>query len=64
MSVVSPVVVAYGGTTVILAVWLRGESLLPVQAVGAVLATVGVVLAGWCSTEARCAAPGSSGPAS
>jgi uncharacterized membrane protein len=46
LSVVSPVVVAYGGTTVILAVLLRGESLLPAQAVGAVLATVGVVLAG------------------
>lgn len=46
LSVVSPVVVAYGGTTVILAVLLRGESLLPVQAAGAVLATVGVVLAG------------------
>ena len=29
-----------------LAVLLRGESLLPAQAMGAVLATVGVVLAG------------------
>jgi drug/metabolite transporter (DMT)-like permease len=46
LTVVSPVIVAYGGTTVILAVLLRGESLLPAQAAGAVLATVGVVLAG------------------
>lgn len=46
MSVVSPIVVAYGGTTVVLAVLLRGESLLPAQAMGAVLATAGVVLAG------------------
>jgi drug/metabolite transporter (DMT)-like permease len=46
LSVVSPVVVAYGGTTVVLAVLLRGESLVAIQVVGAVLATVGVVLAG------------------
>ncbi len=46
LSVVSPVIVAYGGTTVVLAVLLRGETLLPVQALGAVLATAGVVLAG------------------
>ena len=45
LSVVSPVIVAYGGTTVVLAVLLRGETLLPAQALGAVLATVGVVLA-------------------
>ena len=42
---VSPVIVAYGGTTVVLAVLLRGETLLPAQVVGAVLATAGVVLA-------------------
>jgi drug/metabolite transporter (DMT)-like permease len=44
--VISPVIVAYGGLTVILAVVFRGETLLPVQAAGAVLATVGVILAG------------------
>ena len=59
---VSPVIVAYGGTTVVLAVLLRGESLLPAQAVGAVLATAGVVLAASCSTGslrgARLVGPG------
>jgi bacterial/archaeal transporter family protein len=45
LSVVSPVIVAYGGTTVVLAVLLRGETLQPAQIVGAVLATAGVVLA-------------------
>ncbi len=45
LSVVSPVIVAYGGTTVLLAVLLRGETLLPAQVLGAVLATAGVVLA-------------------
>ena len=58
LSVVSPVVAAYGGLTVILAVILRGESLTPLQAVGAALATVGVILTGlvtsgsWRSTRA------------
>jgi len=46
VSVVSPVVAAYGGVTVILAVLLRGESLAPVQAVGAATATIGVILTG------------------
>lgn len=46
LSIVSPIIVAYGGTTVVLAVLLRGETLLPVQAVGAAIATAGVVLAG------------------
>lgn len=46
ISVVSPVIVAYGGLTVVLAVLIRGESLLPMQAAGALLATCGVVLAG------------------
>ena len=46
LSVVSPVILAYGGATVVLAVLLRGETLLPVQALGALLATAGVVLAG------------------
>ena len=46
VSIVSPVIVAYGGMTVILAVALRGETLTTQQAVGAALATAGVVLAG------------------
>lgn len=46
LAVVSPIIVAYGGFTVVLAVTLQGESLLPAQAVGAILATVGVILAG------------------
>ena len=46
VSIVSPVIMAYGGGTVILAVLLRGEVLTPQQAFGAVLATAGVVLAG------------------
>src|SRR5262245_54963577 len=46
LAVVSPVVAAYGGLTVVLAVLLRGESLTWVQALGAALATAGVVLTG------------------
>lgn len=46
ISVVSPVIVAYGGTTVVLAVLVRGETLLPAQVLGTVVATAGVVLAG------------------
>jgi drug/metabolite transporter (DMT)-like permease len=46
LSIVSPVIVAYGGATVLLAVVFRGETLTPAQAAGAVLATSGVVLAG------------------
>jgi drug/metabolite transporter (DMT)-like permease len=46
VSVVSPVVSAYGGVTVVLAVLLRGETLTPLQAVGAALVTGGVVLTG------------------
>jgi drug/metabolite transporter (DMT)-like permease len=46
LSVVSPVVAAYGGLTVILAVLIRGEVLTPLQAIGAGLATLGVVLTG------------------
>ena len=42
----SGVVAAYGGLTVILAVIIRGETLTTVQAVGATLATVGVILTG------------------
>ena len=50
LSVVSPVVAAYGGLTVILAVLVRGESLSPLQAVGSLLATAGVVLTGLVSS--------------
>ena len=46
ISVVSPVVSAYGGLTVLLAVVIRGETLSQLQAVGAVVSTVGVVLVG------------------
>ena len=46
LAVVSPVVAAYGGLTVVLAVLLRGESLSPLQGFGAALATAGVVLTG------------------
>jgi len=62
VAVVSGVVAAYGGLTVILAVIVRGESLTTAQAVGAALATLGVVLTGlqfdgdWRST--RLAGPG------
>jgi drug/metabolite transporter (DMT)-like permease len=50
LSVVSPVVAAYGGLTVVLAVLLRNETLTTLQAVGAGLATVGVVLTGLVSS--------------
>jgi len=46
ISVVSGMVAAYGGLTVVLAVIVRGESLTPLQAFGAVVATVGVVMTG------------------
>jgi drug/metabolite transporter (DMT)-like permease len=46
LAVVSPTVAAYGGLTVILAVLLRGETLTIGQAVGAAVATAGVILAG------------------
>jgi drug/metabolite transporter (DMT)-like permease len=46
LAVVSPVVAAYGGLTVVLSVALRGESLTMVQAAGAGLATLGVILTG------------------
>jgi drug/metabolite transporter (DMT)-like permease len=57
LSVVSPVVAAYGGLTVILAVLVRGETLTPLQAIGAALATLGVIFTGlvsdggWRSTK-------------
>jgi drug/metabolite transporter (DMT)-like permease len=46
VSVVTPVVAAYGGLTVVLAVIFRGEALAPLQAVGATVATAGVILTG------------------
>ena len=44
ISIVSGMVAAYGGLTVVLAVIFRGESLTALQAIGAAIATVGVVL--------------------
>ncbi len=46
LSVVSPITAAYGGLTVVLAVAFTGESLSSQQALGAALATGGVILAG------------------
>ena len=46
ISVVSGMVAAYGGLTVVLAVVIRGETLNLLQAGGATLATVGVILTG------------------
>jgi len=46
ISVVSGMVAAYGGLTVVLAVVIRGESLTLLQATGAAVATLGVVLTG------------------
>lgn len=46
LAVVSPVVAAYGGLTVVLSVIVRGETLTAVQALGAAVATVGVILTG------------------
>jgi drug/metabolite transporter (DMT)-like permease len=46
IAVVSGMVAAYGGLTVVLAVLFRGESLTLVQALGATVATVGVILTG------------------
>src|SRR3954470_9496963 len=46
IAVVSGVIGAYGGLTVVLAVVVRGETLTATQAVGALVATLGVVLVG------------------
>lgn len=46
IAVVSGMVAAYGGLTVVLAVLIRGETLTALQAAGATLATVGVILTG------------------
>ena len=62
IAVVSGMVAAYGGLTVVLAVIIRHESLTLVQAAGAAVATIGVILTGiafdggWRST--RFASPG------
>ena len=62
IAVVSGVVAAYGGLTVVLSVVLRGETLTTLQALGASVATIGVILTGiafeghWRST--RLAGPG------
>jgi drug/metabolite transporter (DMT)-like permease len=46
ISVVSGMVAAYGGLTVVLSVVLRGETLTTVQALGATVATIGVIMTG------------------
>jgi drug/metabolite transporter (DMT)-like permease len=46
IAIVSGMVAAYGGLTVVLAVVVRGETLSLVQALGAAIATIGVVLTG------------------
>lgn len=46
IAVVSGIIGAYGGLTVVLAVVFRGESLTALQAAGTALATVGVILTG------------------
>ena len=46
IAVVSGVVAAFGGLTVVLSVVFRGESLTTLQAAGATIATIGVVLTG------------------
>jgi drug/metabolite transporter (DMT)-like permease len=46
ISVVGGMVAAYGGLTVVLAVVVRGESLTLTQALGAAIATIGVILTG------------------
>jgi drug/metabolite transporter (DMT)-like permease len=46
IAVVSGMVAAYGGLTVVLSVVMRGETLTPIQAFGAAIATVGVILTG------------------
>jgi len=62
ISVVSGMVAAYGGLTVVLAVIIRGETLTPLQAAGAAIATIGVVLTGLAFDEGlrntRFASPG------
>ena len=62
ISVVSPAVAAYGGLTVILAVVLLGETVAPLQWLGAAIGTVGVALTAFRFDGAnRTAAPVSRG---
>ncbi len=62
ISIVSGMVAAYGGVVVVLAVVIRSESLTLLQAIGAVVSTVGVILTavafdgGW--RRSRLASPG------
>jgi drug/metabolite transporter (DMT)-like permease len=62
IAIVSGVVAAYGGLTVVLAVVIRHETLTTLQAAGATLATVGVILTGIAfgggEGRARFASPG------
>src|SRR6187549_3038533 len=44
IAVVSGMVAAFGGLTVVLAVVIRGETLTPLQAIGAAIATIGVLM--------------------
>jgi drug/metabolite transporter (DMT)-like permease len=46
ISVVSGMVAAYGGLTVVLSVVLRGETLTALQALGATITTIGVIMTG------------------
>ena len=46
IAVVSGMVAAFGGLTVVLSVVFRGESLTPLQALGATIATAGVLVTG------------------
>jgi drug/metabolite transporter (DMT)-like permease len=46
VAVVSPVISAYGGLSVVLAVVILGESLRPLQAWGVMAATIGIALSG------------------
>jgi drug/metabolite transporter (DMT)-like permease len=51
ISIVSPTVAAYGGLTVVLAVVIRGETLAPIEIVGAIVATGGVMAVGFVVPE-------------
>jgi drug/metabolite transporter (DMT)-like permease len=58
LSVVSPVIVAYGGTTVVLAVLLRGETLQPPRSSGPCWRPPASSWRRSCSTAGRCGARG------
>jgi drug/metabolite transporter (DMT)-like permease len=53
ISIVSPVVAAYGGLTVVLAVVVRGEQLTSLEVIGALVATIGVMAVGFVVPEGR-----------